>query len=597
MQFPFFDRARSRCTVVPVLLLAVAPTPLLADTSAFTITDDATLDSQVASARTEFLARRPSVNFTRCNIVVLVPGTGGAWKRGSFGKDTLSYPASTVKLAYLAAAMYWERINGVAYNYLDANVRPMITVSSNFDTGVVVDRITGQANIVDVTSTADSRFLPFYNKRLFPENYLSSHGLLEGMTAMNKTYPTNSNYEGAEQVNIEQYRGGNRMNPKLAASLMLEIQKGAVEPGATSYMRGLLAHSRFGAYGPLGWGLPPGTIYENKIGNAYEDLNDIAYIKLPNGKEAIIAVYSNGYVNEDTLPSPYDTSGLGPLGELLIERCALDTGNPAKIKVDNNSASVSYVGTWSTGTGARDKWGTDYRYRSGGSGSSVTWNLNVPSTGKYEVCVWYPQGTNRTTAAPFRVDHAAGSSTVNVNQTRAGGRWVRLGDYNINAGTGSVTLTDSIPEGSAKVVLADGVKAILWPVSDIIVDNASAGFTASANWSTGTSAADKYGADYRYRGTAALSDSATFNYTIPSAGNYEAYAWWTQGTNRSSTAPYVVTTSSGNVTATRNQQSGGGAWNSLGTYAMNAGANSTRLSCWTTAGFVVVADAVKLTPR
>lgn len=569
-----------------------------ADTTAFSITDDATLDSQVASARTEFLARRPSLNFTRCNIVALVPGTGGAWKRGSFGKDVLSYPASTVKLTYLASAMYWERINGQAYNFLDANVRPMITVSSNFDTGVVVDRITGQPNIVDVTSTADSRFLPWYNKRLFTENFLGGRGLLDDMTAMNKTYPSNSNYEGAEQVNIEQYRGGNRMKPKLAASLMLEIEKGAIEPGATSYMRGLLTHSRFGPYGPLGWGLPPGTTYENKLGNAYEDLNDIAYIKLPNGKEAIFAVYSNGYVNEDTLPSPYHTSGLGALGELLIERLGLDAGDPAKIKVDNTSANVSYVGTWSTGTGSRDKWGTDYRYKTGGTGTaSVTWNLNVPSTGKYEVCVWFPQGTNRTTAAPFRVNHAAGSSTVNVNESYAGGRWVRLGDYNINAGAGSVTLSDSIPEGSAKVIMADAVKATLWPATDIIVDNADAGFSASTNWSTGTSAADKYGSNYRYRSTAAISDAATFNYTIPAAGNYEVYAWWTQGTNRSSTAPYVVTTSSGTSSVSKNQQTGGGAFNSLGIFAMNAGANSTKLSCWTTAGFVVVADAIKVTPR
>jgi hypothetical protein len=581
---------------LPALIASAA----FADTTAFTITDDATMDSQVAAARTDFLARRPSVNFTRCNLVVLVPGTGGAWKRGSYGKDVLSYPASTVKLTYLASAMYWERITGRAYNYLDANVRPMITVSSNYDTGVVVDAITGQPNIVDVTSTADSRFLPFYNKRLFTENYLGGRGLLEDMTCMNKTYPSNSNYEGAEQVNIEQYRGGNRMKPKLAASLMLEIQKGAIEPGATSYMRGLLAHSRFGAYGPLGWGLPPGTTYENKIGNAYEDLNDIAYIRLPNGKEAIIAVYSNGYVNEDTLPLPYDTSGLGPLAELLIEKLGLDAGNPAKVKVDNTSANVTYAGTWTTGTGARDKWSTDYRYKSGGTGSaSVTWNLAVPTTGKYEVCAWFPQGTNRTTAAPYRVNHATGSSTVNVNQSYAGGRWVRLGDYNFNAGSGSVTLTDAIPEGSAKVVLADAVKATLWPVtaSDIIVDNANAGFSASANWSTGTSAADKYGADYRYRSTAAVSDAATFSYSLPSAGNYEVYAWWTQGTNRSTTAPYVVTTSAGTSSISRNQQTGGGAWNSLGTFAMNSGANSTKLSCWTTTGFVVVADAIKVSPR
>lgn len=589
---------RRRIASSAVVVSAVASSGVVfADTSAFTITDDASLDSLVAQARTEFLARRPSTNFTRCNLVVLVPNANGTWRRGSYGKDVLSYPASTPKLAYMAAAMYWQRINGRAYTSMDSSVGPMIRVSDNYQTGVVVDQITGQPNIATVTSTADSRFLPFYNKRLFTENFLSGRGLLEGQTIMNKTYPTNNPYEGAERVNIESYRGGNRMNPKMAASLMLEIQKGAIEPGATSYMKSLLAHDRFSAYSPLGWGLPPGTIYENKIGNAYDDLNDIAYIKLPNGKEAIFAVYSNGYVDESSTPYPYDITGLGPLGELLIERLGLDAGNPAKLKIDNNAAGVTYAGTWSTGTGARDKWGTDYRFKSGGTGTaSVTWNLNVPTTGRYEVCVWYSQGSNRTTKAPFRVNHAGGQSTVNVNQTYAGGRWFRLGDYNFNAGSGSVTLTDNVPEGSARVVMADAVKATLWP-SDIIVDNAGSGFSASTNWTLATSAADKYGSDYRYRTTAAISDAATFNYTAPSTGNYEVYAWWNQGSNRSTTAPYQISTATGTSTVNRNQQTNGGTWNSLGTFSINAGANTVKLSCWTTTGFIVVADAVKIVTR
>ncbi len=43
---------------------------------------------------------------------------------------------------------------------------------------------------------------------------------------------------------------------------------------------------------------------------------------------------------------------------------------------------------------------------------------------------------------------------------------------------------------------------------EIIVDNAAVAFAASANWSTGTSVADKYGSNYRFRPAAAVSDSA-----------------------------------------------------------------------------------------
>ncbi len=131
----------------------------------------------------------------------------------------------------------------------------------------------------------------------------------------------------------------------------------------------------------------------------------------------------------------------------------------------------------------------------------------------------------------------------------------------------------------------------------IIVDNAETGFTASANWSTGTSAPDKYGANYRFRPTAATSDQATWNCTIPTADNYEVYAWWTAGTNRSLTAAYTVYYNGGSQIVTRNQQTGGGTWNSLGTWNFAAVSTNVKLSCWTTTGKVVVADAVMLIRR
>lgn len=125
---------------------------------------------------------------------------------------------------------------------------------------------------------------------------------------------------------------------------------------------------------------------------------------------------------------------------------------------------------------------------------------------------------------------------------------------------------------------------------DIIVDNSSVFFAASSNWSTATSAADKYGSDYRFRSTAAVSDAAVWNAHIPKNGNWKVYAWWSQGTNRSATAPYVIP---GNTTVPTNQKTNGGKWNQLGTVSISAGTTPVKLSCWTTTGFVVLADAIK----
>ncbi len=132
--------------------------------------------------------------------------------------------------------------------------------------------------------------------------------------------------------------------------------------------------------------------------------------------------------------------------------------------------------------------------------------------------------------------------------------------------------------------------------STVVVDNSNAGFTASASWSTGTSATDKQGTDYRFRTTQAVSDAATWSATL-GAGKYAVEAWWSQGANRSTNAPYVVYHSTGSSTVNVNQQANGGKWNSLGVYNFTNGVNQVKLSCWTTTGFVVIADAIRFVPQ
>lgn len=127
----------------------------------------------------------------------------------------------------------------------------------------------------------------------------------------------------------------------------------------------------------------------------------------------------------------------------------------------------------------------------------------------------------------------------------------------------------------------------------VTVDNSNAGFSVTGTWNTGTSATDKFGADYRFHNTQSVSEPATWTANLGSTKTYSVSAWWSQGANRSSTAPYVVYHSSGSTTVSKNQQSNGGSWQLLGSWNMNAGSNQVRLSCWTTTGFVVIADAVK----
>jgi hypothetical protein len=126
-----------------------------------------------------------------------------------------------------------------------------------------------------------------------------------------------------------------------------------------------------------------------------------------------------------------------------------------------------------------------------------------------------------------------------------------------------------------------------------IVDNDDADFSASSNWATGTSATDKYGSDYRTHSTVSSSDTADWTPNLAAGGSFKIYAWWAQGSSRSTAAPYIVYHSTGSTTVKMNQTANGGKWNLLGTFNLNAGVNTVSLSCWAATGDNVCADAIK----
>jgi uncharacterized lipoprotein YddW (UPF0748 family) len=129
-------------------------------------------------------------------------------------------------------------------------------------------------------------------------------------------------------------------------------------------------------------------------------------------------------------------------------------------------------------------------------------------------------------------------------------------------------------------------------VSDIIIDNPAATFTGS--WSTGTSATDKYGADYKYKSQNAGAYYAQFTPNILTPGTYNVYEWHSQGGNRTAGSQHVVKYSGGQQTVSVNQQTGGGTWNLLGTYSFTIGTTGyVRITDGYVDGLLTMADAIK----
>ena len=66
-----------------------------------------------------------------------------------------------------------------------------------------------------------------------------------------------------------------------------------------------------------------------------------------------------------------------------------------------DNANAALAGTWTTGTSSLDKFGSDYLFASTAAASTATYAPKIETPGLYDVYVWYPQGGNRSTNAPF----------------------------------------------------------------------------------------------------------------------------------------------------------------------------------------------------
>jgi len=118
----------------------------------------------------------------------------------------------------------------------------------------------------------------------------------------------------------------------------------------------------------------------------------------------------------------------------------------------------------------------------------------------------------------------------------------------------------------------------------------------SSNWNASTNVSGYYGTGYWVAPTQAISDGAHFEFYLSAPASREVFAWWTSASDRSTSAPYVIFDANSTKlgTVSKNQQSGGGSWQSLGTFNFSAGWNRITVSRWTTTGYYVIADAVQI---
>lgn len=175
-------------------------------------------------------------------------------------------------------------------------------------------------------------------------------------------------------------------------------------------------------------------------------------------------ISSNAYGTAQTSDAVFTTAST--MADIVI-----DNLDPGWTNTSPNS------NTWSAGSVAEvPKIGTNYLYRAGDgllTESSITrkcrWTPNLSTAGTYDVYVFYQKGTNRNTAAPYKVYYNGGVVTSIQDQYQAepnGGGWFLIGqDLPFLAGTaGYVELTTLSLD--TKYVSADAAKWVFKTAAD-----------------------------------------------------------------------------------------------------------------------------------
>ena len=223
------------------------------------------------------------------------------------------------------------------------------------------------------------------------------------------------------------------------------------------------------------------------------------------------------------------------------------------IIIDNPDAQAAFSNAWQTGTSSTDKYGPDYRFAStvAGGMSNAVYRPAIGAAGYYDVFIWYPQGGNRATNAPWSVVYAGGSTNVSVNQTVNGGDWRLLAAARpFQQGTNGYVRLSNDTGYSGKVVLADAVKfSFVGPINSAPTISAhpqSLTLTAGTNATFSVSTSGTPPPAYQWQFNSADIPGATHssftltNVTVTNAGQYAVIVTNSAGSATSSNATLIV---------------------------------------------------------
>jgi beta-lactamase class A len=259
------------------------------------------VDDTVAATLNEFAAKKLQSNQLAVTLVDVRDAKQP--KLGSFRGDVPIYPASVVKLFYLAAAHHWMEDGKLADTAeLRRAMRDMIVDSSNDATHYVLDALTG---------TTSGPELPEVEMKVWGEkrNAVNRYFAALGYAKINANQkPWNDGPYGRDRIWVgKEYGNRNMLATDATARLLMEIVLGqCVSAERSEEMLKLLARDPFGktsdpddqAHGFTGPAVPPGGKLWSKAGWTSTTRHDAAYVELPDGRKFVLVAFTTNHAND-----------------------------------------------------------------------------------------------------------------------------------------------------------------------------------------------------------------------------------------------------------------------------------------------------------
>ncbi len=262
----------------------------------------AVVDRAVESALERFAPQKLETNQLAVTLVDLRDPDKPV-QAGYRGGDQI-YPASVIKLFYLAAVHRWMEDGKLADTLeLRRAMRDMIVDSLNEATGYLVDCLTGTTSGPEL---APQEMEDWYYKRNAVNRYFTSLGYAN-INVNRKPWCEGPYGRETQSIQMTKPNHRNWLTTDATARLLTEIVTGQAvsaprcaemmellkrDPSPTSGNKNDQAH----AYTALA--LPPGAKLWSKAGWTSECRHDAAYVELPNGAKFVLVIFTMDHASD-----------------------------------------------------------------------------------------------------------------------------------------------------------------------------------------------------------------------------------------------------------------------------------------------------------